>query len=203
MFRSSIQRQVRLGSSARRQLSTLALRQIRSRPLVASYQKWPQAELQLTPLRQIAIRLYSQESAVAHPETDIENLPGGIYDVNRFEDLKNLGVNERIVRAITQDMGYETMTEVQALTINPALKGTDLYVYYRAVHHFSPMLIIIGLRKRELEQARPWAFLYLFFNVSWQLNLPLPLPTTAAWLLQEIFVPLSYLQRASLQSRLV
>ncbi|KAI0152363.1 DEAD-domain-containing protein [Hypoxylon sp. NC0597] len=131
MFRSSIQRQARLGSSARRQLSTLALRQIRSRPLVASYQKWPQAELQLTPLRQITIRLYSQESAVAHPETDIENLPGGIYDVNRFEDLKNLGVNERIVRAITQDMGYETMTEVQALTINPALKGTDLVAQAR------------------------------------------------------------------------
>ncbi|OTA63723.1 DEAD-domain-containing protein [Hypoxylon sp. EC38] len=131
MFRSSIQRQARLGSSAGRQLSTLALRQIRSRPLVASYQKWSQAELQLAPLRQIAIRLYSQESAVARPETDIENKPGGIYDVNRFEDLKNLGVDERIVRAITQDMGYETMTEVQALTINPALKGTDLVAQAR------------------------------------------------------------------------
>ncbi|KAI0840912.1 DEAD-domain-containing protein [Hypoxylon sp. FL0890] len=126
MFRSSIQRQARLGSLARRQLSTLVARQIGSRPLVASYQRWAQAEPQLTPLRQIAIRLYSQESAAAHTKPEIEDLPGGIYDVNKFQDLLKLGVNERIVRAITQDMGYETMTEVQALTINPALKGTDL-----------------------------------------------------------------------------
>ncbi|KAI1409679.1 DEAD-domain-containing protein [Hypoxylon sp. FL1857] len=126
MFKFSIQRQARLGSLARRQLSTLAPRQIRSRPLVASYQRWPQAELQLAPLRQIAIRLYSQESAVARPETDIEDLPGGIYNVNRFKDLTKLGVDERIIRAITDDMKYDTMTEVQSLTINPALKGIDL-----------------------------------------------------------------------------
>ncbi|KAI1142297.1 DEAD-domain-containing protein [Hypoxylon sp. FL0543] len=126
MFKSSIQRQALMGSLARRQLSTLAARQIRSRPLVASYQRWAQVEPQLRPLRQVSIRLYSQESAVAHEEVDLDNLPGGIYDVTRFEDLKRLGVDERIVRAITQDMKYDEMTEVQSLTINPALKGVDL-----------------------------------------------------------------------------
>lgn len=126
MFKHSLQRHARLGNLARRQLSTLTSRQIRSRPLVASYQRWPQTELHLNPLRQVAARLYSQESAATHAEPEIEDSPASLYEVTRFADLTKLDVNHRIIQAITDDMGYDTMTEVQSLTINPAIKGTDL-----------------------------------------------------------------------------
>ncbi|KAI1461382.1 ATP-dependent RNA helicase mss116 [Annulohypoxylon moriforme] len=124
MFKSSL-RHARIGNLARRQLSGVAPRQILSRPLAASCQRLSQIQVQSPSFRQVAIRLYSQE-AVAHPNTDVADSPAGIYDVTRFEDLAKLGVDERIVRAITQDMGYDTMTDVQSLTINPALKGVDL-----------------------------------------------------------------------------
>ncbi|KAI1095877.1 DEAD-domain-containing protein [Rostrohypoxylon terebratum] len=121
MFKSSLQRHARIGNLARRQLSSLAPRQILARPLVASSPRLPQVQS----FRQLAIRLYSQEAA-AHPNTHVEDSPAGIYDVTRFEDLSKLGVDERLIRAITQDMRYDTMTDVQSLTINPALKGVDL-----------------------------------------------------------------------------
>ncbi|KAI1806147.1 DEAD-domain-containing protein [Daldinia bambusicola] len=126
MFKSSLQRQARLGNLARRQLSTLVSQQIRSRPVVASCQRLAQSERQVVPLRQIALRLYSQQSAAASARTQTDDSPASIYNVTRFEDLTKLGVDERIIRAITVDMKYDTMTEVQSLTINPALKGVDL-----------------------------------------------------------------------------
>lgn len=55
-----------------------------------------------------------------------EDSPASLNQVTRFEDLTKLGVNHHIVKAITEDMKYDVMTEVQSLTINPALKGTDL-----------------------------------------------------------------------------
>ncbi|KAI8963810.1 DEAD-domain-containing protein [Daldinia sp. FL1419] len=130
MFKSSMQRHARLGNLARRQLSTVVSQQIRTRPVVASYQRLAQTERQFIPLRQIAVRLYSQESAAAYA-TQTDDSPASIYNVTRFEDLSKLGVHERIVRAITVDMGYDTMTEVQSLTINPALKGVDLVAQAR------------------------------------------------------------------------
>ncbi|OTB19921.1 hypothetical protein K445DRAFT_18463 [Daldinia sp. EC12] len=126
MFKSSLQRHARLGNLARRQLSTLVSQQIRSRPVVASCQRLAQSERQVVPLRQIALRLYSQQSATAYSSTQTDDSPASIYNVTRFEDLTKLGVDERIIRAITVDMKYDTMTEVQSLTINPALKGVDL-----------------------------------------------------------------------------
>jgi ATP-dependent RNA helicase MSS116 len=47
--------------------------------------------------------------------------------ITRFDDLGNYNVvHKSLVEAITQDMGLETMTEVQIGTINEALKGADL-----------------------------------------------------------------------------
>lgn len=124
MFKFSLQRHARLGSFARQHVSTLAARQICSRPLLAKSYNWPQTELYVRPLRQIGVRFYSQEYAVAESQSD--DSPASLYDVTRFEDLAKLGVDERIIRAITVDMKYDTMTSVQSLTINPALKGVDL-----------------------------------------------------------------------------
>lgn len=93
------------------------------------------ADLHLVPLRQVAMRLYSQESAAASPRADTDDSPASLYNVTRFEDLTKLGVNERIIRAITVDMKYDTMTEVQAMTVNPALKGVDLYAKHHNLVH--------------------------------------------------------------------
>ena len=47
--------------------------------------------------------------------------------VTRFENLSSLGVHENVVRSITEGMGYETMSQVQSMTIQPALAGKDMY----------------------------------------------------------------------------
>ncbi|EAA33076.1 hypothetical protein GE21DRAFT_5759 [Neurospora crassa] len=65
-------------------------------------------------------RFYSAE-ATAQSNTAASN---GL--VTRFADLAALGVHENVVRAITHGMGYENMTEVQSMTISPALKGKDI-----------------------------------------------------------------------------
>ena len=46
--------------------------------------------------------------------------------ITRFDELlqRNL-VHPSIVRALTEDMKLETMTDVQSLTINESLKGVD------------------------------------------------------------------------------
>jgi len=68
------------------------------------------------------IRFYATEQAVSSRESNPE--PPAL--VTRFEDLHTLGVNERLIHSITKGMRYETMTEVQSLTINPALRGKDV-----------------------------------------------------------------------------
>lgn len=47
--------------------------------------------------------------------------------VTKFEDLgtRNM-VCKTLVDTITRDMGLETMTQVQSLTINETLKGIDV-----------------------------------------------------------------------------
>ncbi|KAI1505296.1 ATP-dependent RNA helicase mss116 [Biscogniauxia marginata] len=124
MFKASIQRQARLGSVARRRLSTLPLR---SSSLIPSSQRWSQAtHVRQLPLRQIALRLYSSESAAVREDQPDEYSGASSGLVTQFRDLTKLGVNETLVRALTEGMKYDTMTEVQSLTINPALKGVDL-----------------------------------------------------------------------------
>lgn len=47
--------------------------------------------------------------------------------VTRFEDLGiRKMVSETVVNTITQEMGLETMTQVQSLTINETLRGIDV-----------------------------------------------------------------------------
>lgn len=48
--------------------------------------------------------------------------------VTKFDELieHNL-VHPNVVRAITKGMGHSMMTEVQSMTINQALQGTDMY----------------------------------------------------------------------------
>lgn len=47
--------------------------------------------------------------------------------VTKFAELAERGmVCQTVVDTITQDMGLETMTQVQSLTINESLKGIDM-----------------------------------------------------------------------------
>jgi ATP-dependent RNA helicase MSS116 len=77
-------------------------------------------------------RLYSTEAA-ATEEPASPSIPNG--PVELFSDLSALGVHRSLIDAITRDMKYERMTPVQAKTINPALKGTDMYAF--TVPHLS------------------------------------------------------------------
>lgn len=68
------------------------------------------------------LRFYSAEAAAAQNSSD----NGSSNLVTRFEELRKLGVHENLVLSITKGLGYETMTDVQAMTVNPALAGKDV-----------------------------------------------------------------------------
>lgn len=72
--------------------------------------------------RQIISRNYSGAAAAAQVH-DGGNQSGL---VTRFADLSTLGVHPNILRSIVDDMGYESMTDVQSMSINPALQGKDM-----------------------------------------------------------------------------
>lgn len=88
----------------------------------------PLARRQISPAQPFApisklasfTRLYSTEAAVEHVEA---GAPAS-EEIARFADLE--GIEPNLLSTITDGMGYETMTQVQAKTIGPALKGTDM-----------------------------------------------------------------------------
>ena len=74
-----------------------------------------------TRLAQFASRAYSTESEVP-VEEDVDIAESS----DKFESLSELGVHENLLRAIIGEMGYDTMTPVQAKTIRPSLNGSDM-----------------------------------------------------------------------------
>jgi ATP-dependent RNA helicase MSS116 len=74
-------------------------------------------------------RFYSSEAAVAE---DVDAVPevaataDAAGEISTFQDLETIGVHRNLLDAIIKDMGYDDMTPVQAKTIAPALKGTDM-----------------------------------------------------------------------------
>lgn len=66
------------------------------------------------------LRFYSSESAAAESSSPHQE------PITRFADLAQLGVHERVVRSITKGMKYENMTDVQSMTVTPALAGKDM-----------------------------------------------------------------------------
>jgi ATP-dependent RNA helicase MSS116, mitochondrial len=80
------------------------------------------------------VRTYSSEATTeataATPEpTDSDNV-GRPGQLTKFADLRSLGVHDALVSAVVDGMKYEDMTEVQSLTVAPALSGKDLYEHY-------------------------------------------------------------------------
>ncbi|KAI8949764.1 DEAD-domain-containing protein [Xylaria longipes] len=126
MFKASVQRQVRLGNVAR-QLSTVSLaRSARSQHLPVLRQTASQPALCRLAPRHAVFRLYSVESAAAQANRQDEFAAVASSPVTRFAELSKLGVNERLIEALTKGMGYDAMTEVQSMAITPALKGSDM-----------------------------------------------------------------------------
>lgn len=73
-------------------------------------------------------RMYSSEAAAdatAKTAEELESESASSSETLAFRDIAS-PINPNLLKAITRDMGYETMTPVQAKTINPALKGTDM-----------------------------------------------------------------------------
>jgi ATP-dependent RNA helicase MSS116 len=126
MFRSSIRRLAGPASAVRTtsvlSQTRLPLRQINTKSSLGALQ----ARIASREIK-TGFRFYSTESAAA-PEEDVTSSVAPNEPVESFKDLHKLGVHRTLTDAIVKDMGFEAMTPVQAKTINPALKGTDMYV---------------------------------------------------------------------------
>ena len=71
--------------------------------------------------------ILDEDTAEASPSGFESNAAARDGPVTRFEDLaKRSLVCQTVVDTITKDMGLETMTQVQSLTLNESLKGTDM-----------------------------------------------------------------------------
>ena len=127
MFKRTLARQAGL-CSARRVASPALLRssiRLQTKPVnrIASISR-------ISAYTPLAVRSYSSATA-EQVEQDV-GAPSG--PITRFADLESLGVHDTLLKAITQDMGYETMTDVQSMTIAPGLAGKDMCVESVQLH---------------------------------------------------------------------
>lgn len=128
MFRQGLRRCAGLAGSASASLLP------RSRALVpVARQGVASLARPRVPLRVIAGlgRTYSSEVNAAEAraveaDADADAVAAKPAEATQFNDLRQLGVHDNLLRSIVEDMGYKDMTPVQAKTINPALKGTDM-----------------------------------------------------------------------------
>ena len=59
--------------------------------------------------------------------TNVKAPDAPIPDLVKFQDLVNYKlIDERVMRAITKDMKFEDMTEVQSKTLKTTLAGHDV-----------------------------------------------------------------------------
>lgn len=200
MYRHGLRRCARTASSW-----GAAVPLARQRPLaaIARHCAVPSAR-SIAHLKSIASvgRLYSTEATATEqsaPSTgSTSNEP-----VELFKDLPKLGVHQNLIDSITQDMGYERMTPVQAKTINPALKGTDMYCHLPGLLSTLALTEYLALPKPRPVLVKRLHFCCRFFRECstkthhWrQGELPALLPAT-------IFEALSCHPPVSLQSRLL
>ncbi|RGP73501.1 putative dead-box precursor cyt-19 [Fusarium sporotrichioides] len=117
MFRSSLRR---CATQARTATTAALFSQTRAALPVARCQALT-TRLPIASINKIAsFRAYSSEAAAEQTQSAAADVEPEV----RFAELE--GVDQSLIRTIIQDMGYETMTPVQAKTIKPALKGTDI-----------------------------------------------------------------------------
>src|SRR6266699_2805528 len=123
MFKSTVLRQARL---CRLPAASLSIR-ASSRPILLLEQIWLGRSIVAGPSSSQVLTSRRYSSAPAETlSKEKDQTPPSV--ATRFADLASLGVHENLVASITRGMGYDNMTEVQSLTINPALAGKDLFV---------------------------------------------------------------------------
>lgn len=125
MFRSSLQRLARPAGAIKVapivSQTRLSTQQLSTRRVPAALQ----SKAVLYNFRHLS-RAYSTESAQAVRDAEGVEEVAAEEGITLFKDLKDLKVSPNLLDAIVKDMKYERMTPVQAKTINPALKGTDM-----------------------------------------------------------------------------
>lgn len=153
MMKTSILRQARVCRVA---LQAATRAQIASRPALSAHSALAATPRALAasarPLGGTLLRFYSSEAAV-------QDHGAGPAPVTKFADLASLGVNGALVRAVTQGMGYEKMTDVQSATINAGLDGKDLYVARPDPSGYDVWQLantVPGSRRRKPEPERRW-----------------------------------------------
>ncbi|KAH6895495.1 P-loop containing nucleoside triphosphate hydrolase protein [Thelonectria olida] len=121
MFRNSLRR---CTASARSAASASLISQTRTLPIAS--RRIASIPSSITPLNRIAsiARAYSSEAPAAQEETSATARTTSPDETVKFTDLD--GIHPNILRAITHELNYDEMTPVQAKTIQPALKGTDI-----------------------------------------------------------------------------
>lgn len=90
-------------------------------------QRWTLSQTTAAPLYSIAPRI-SSFGHFKQYSTERDGLPESTNpdESMRFDELASLDLNPTILSNITDGLGYETMSPVQAKTIASALKGTDM-----------------------------------------------------------------------------
>ncbi|POR37533.1 ATP-dependent RNA helicase cyt-19, mitochondrial [Tolypocladium paradoxum] len=122
MFRQGIRRYASLAGGVAS--SSMLLRSRATLPIARqALTALSRPNVPLKPIAQFS-RAYSSDAVAEESQKAEPVAPAG--EVTQFGELAEFGVHENLLRAITKDMGYDDMTPVQAKTINPALKGTDI-----------------------------------------------------------------------------
>jgi ATP-dependent RNA helicase MSS116 len=121
MFRNSLRR---CAASARSAATASLISQTRTLPIAS--RRIASIPSSIVPLNRIAsiARAYSSEAPAEQEGTSAPAEAARPDEVTKFADLK--GVHRNLLIPITGDLGYAEMTPVQAKTIQPALKGTDM-----------------------------------------------------------------------------
>lgn len=99
----------------------------------------PQLAQLLQPLLATNIKHASQVATVAPAENEVDE-HGSSPDAPRVDEAEMTGpitkfaelgdrgiIDKSVINTLVKKMGLETMTEVQSLTINEAIKGIDVY----------------------------------------------------------------------------
>ncbi|KAK4450081.1 P-loop containing nucleoside triphosphate hydrolase protein [Podospora aff. communis PSN243] len=152
MMKTSVMRQARF---ARVALQTASRVQIVSRPVLSApsaLTSTPRAlAASFRPLGSSLLRFYSSEAAAP------EDGAASHTPITKFPDLASLGVNDAIVRSITEGMGYENMTDVQSATISAGLDGKDL-VAQAKTGTGKTLAFLVPVLERILQQQPDLAF---------------------------------------------
>ena len=88
--------------------------------------KWRQFAAAATAHEDEAIQSEVEQTFIPPPNAQTKR-PTNYGPVTHFKELAERGmVSETVIDTITRQMGLETMTHVQSLTINEILKGQDV-----------------------------------------------------------------------------